>query len=162
METLKAEAEALRVGLLVGLVDRDRIVAWADSAILADRAPEAPVVLDLALAGHKPVAEIVSLLSQVPGEVDQSVVGRRLAGQLRERFARGTLDVVGVARAMYRLLREGYAPDDEFESMAYVADDRVDLALEGVYGTLDDVSAEVAEFLERYADADGSSATPAP
>jgi hypothetical protein len=148
--TVKSDADALRLGLIVGLIDRQHVVAWADQLIRSDRVAEAPVVLDLAVATHHSVADVVSLLHQVPGDVDRATVGRRLATQLRGALACGTLDVVGVARAMYRVLHEGYAPDHEFESMAYWADDGVDLALQGVYGSLDQVRAELEGFLARY------------
>jgi hypothetical protein len=161
MATLKADAEALRLGLILGLVHPNRVIAWADRIIMADRTVEAPVVLDLALAADRPLAELVSLLGEVPGTVDAAAVGRRLARQLREALAADTLDVVSVARAMYRLLREGYAPDREFESMAYSAHDEVDLALQGIYGTLEEVRTEVAQFLDRYADVDDTLIPPA-
>lgn len=161
MRTLKADAEALRLGLIVGLVHPNQVVAWADGIIMANRAVEAPVVLDLTLAADRPLAELVSFLGEVPGTVDAAAVGRRVAKQLREGLAVGTLDVIEVARAMYRLLREGYAPDREFENMAYSADDEVDLALEGTYGTLEDVRTELTQFLDRYADVDDSLIPPA-
>ena len=148
--TLRTEAESLRLALILGLIDAHAVVGWADSVIMSDRSSEAPVVLDLSLAAQKPVAELVSLLGQVSGDVDKAAVGRELAGQLRECLRSQRLDIVALARAMYRLLHEGYAPDKEFETMAYVIDDGVDLALEGVYGTLEDVRQEMATFLDRY------------
>jgi hypothetical protein len=65
---LKADAEALRLGLIAGLVDHTTVVEWTDRLILSDRASEAPVVLDLALAAEKSLAEVVSLLGEIPGE----------------------------------------------------------------------------------------------
>jgi hypothetical protein len=149
--TLKFDAEALRLGLVAGTVDVREVVAWADRAILANQADDAPVLLDLSLAGRRSVSEVVSLLGEVPGEADPPAVGRQLAGELATRLAAGQMDIVATARAMYRILREGYAPDREFEGHAYAADDGVDLALSGTYGTLDDVRHDVAEFLSRYA-----------
>lgn len=60
MGTLKAEADALRLGLIVGLVDRQDVVVWADQVIRSDRTAEAPVVLDLAVGAQQPIADIVS------------------------------------------------------------------------------------------------------
>ena len=159
--TLKSDAETLRLALLTRLVDAAAVVAWADRLILADRIAEAPVVLDLSLAGSRPTADIVELLGQVPGTIDQAAVGRHVAAQLRRALDSGQLDVVGVARAMYRLLREGYSPDSDFEGMAYCADDGVDLALAGSYGTLDDIREQLTAFLERYQETEVEVAPPA-
>lgn len=84
MGTLKAEGDALRLGLIVGRVDRQDVVAWADQVIRSDRTAEAPVLLDLAVGVQEPIADIVSLLNQVPGQIDRAAVGRHLARQLRE------------------------------------------------------------------------------
>jgi len=102
------------------------------------------------LAGGRPVAQLVSLLGEIPGEIDPTAVGRRLARDLATGLASGHLEIVQVARAMYRITHEGYAPDREFESEAYSADDGVDLARSGTYGTLEEVHREVQTFLDRY------------
>ena len=159
--SLKSDAEALRLALLTGLVDTPAVVAWADRLILADRIAEAPAVLDLSLAGSRPPAEIVALLGQVPGAPDHASVGRRVAARLRRALESGELDVVAVARGMYRMLREGYAPDSDFEGMAYFADDGVDLALARTYGTLDDIREELTAFLARYQETEVAIAPPA-
>jgi hypothetical protein len=162
MSTLKSDAEALRLGLIAGTTSIGEVVAWADSVILSDRSGEAPTVLDLSVSSRRPVADVVSLLSAVPGAADPRDVGRRLAIQLRTALVNQELSIIAVARAMYRLMLDGYSPDADFESMAYVADDGVDLALEGTYGTLDDVRRDVRAFLERYDDALDNSSRSAP
>lgn len=70
MSTLKNDAEALRLGLITGTSTIADVVAWADSIILADRSLEAPTVLDLSVASRRPVPDVVSMLSAVPGAVD--------------------------------------------------------------------------------------------
>jgi hypothetical protein len=68
MVTLTEEAEALRLGLMTGLLDAQAVVAWADRVILDDRVAEAPVVLDLTVSGTKGIADLVTLLRTVPGD----------------------------------------------------------------------------------------------
>lgn len=152
MRTLKNDAEALRLGLIAGTSSIADVVAWADSIILADRASEAPSVLDLSVSSRRPAADVIALLSAVPGRPDAQEVGRRQAIRLRTALINQELGIVSIARAMYRLMLDGYSPDADFESMAYVADDGVDLALQGTYGTLDEVRRDVLAFLERYDD----------
>lgn len=92
----------------------------------------------------------------MPGAADQRAVGRRIAGQLQQLLATKQLDIVPLVRVMHFLLREGYSPDGEFETMAHYADDGVNLAQRRVSGTLEEVESELATFLERYnPDADG-------
>ena len=148
--TLKTDAEVLRLGLVLGLIDRSAIVAWADELILADRAAEIPVAFDLSTSATTPLSDVITQLGRVPGEIDPQAIGRRVAGHLRESLTTGRLDITAVARAMQRLLREGLAPDDDFEHMAYHADDGVDLALSGTYGTLPAIHDDVIRFLDRY------------
>ena len=150
MDGMKNDAEALRLGLLAGMVDRSEIVAWADERVATDRAAEAPALLDLSLGAEKSVADLVSLLGALPGASDTGNVGRRLARQIYRALRDRRVGIEHAARAMYRVMREGYAPDREFETMAYVADDGVDLARSGTYGTLDELSGEVLAFLRRY------------
>lgn len=148
--SLKAEAEGLRLGLIAGLVDVDAVVAWADRLILADQADGAPVLFDLSLSGGRKIADVISLLGEVPGAADPAAIGRRMAADLAAGLADGSLGIVKTARAMYHITCEGFAPDAEFESEAYWADDGVDLALEGVYCTLEEVGRQMTEFLARY------------
>ena len=53
-------------------------------------------------------------------------------------------------------MRAGYSLDSEFETMAYSFDDEVDLALQGSYGNLADVRAEMLEYLSRASESNGS------
>lgn len=152
---MKSDSETLRLGLITGLIDVTMVVEWADQQILSDRADEAPALLDLSLASRKSVAEVVSLLGEVPGLVEPEAIGRRLVGMLAAKFRAGEIGVVATARTMCRILLEGYAPDAEFESDAYIVYDRVDLALEGTYGTLQDVALDVSEVLSRFASSSG-------
>jgi hypothetical protein len=147
---LKCEAEALRIELAVGLVDVADVVAWADRLIGADAAGGAPVLLDISLSSRKSVVDVMSLLGEMPGQFDPHAVGRRLASNLAERYATGEVDVVGAARAMYRIMLDGLAPDEDFEDDARWADYGVELALDGLEGTLEEVGREIASFLERY------------
>ncbi|HET7585856.1 MAG TPA: hypothetical protein VFK13_13150 [Gemmatimonadaceae bacterium] len=154
MDTVKDDAEVLRLGLVTGLVRRDAVVVWADGLVAANRGREIPVLLDLSLGARKSVAELVSLLGEIPGTARPANVGRRLAREIYRGLRDGRIGVQSAARSMYGIMRDGYSPDDEFEMMAYTADDGVDLALAGVYGTLAELSRDVLEFPQRYDDAD--------
>jgi hypothetical protein len=120
--TIKCEAEALRLGIILGLVEPAEVVAWADRLILQDRAAEFPTLLDLSVSATQPLGELISLLGAIPGEVARARIGALLARQLCRGLVAGHFDVVAPAQGMFRLVLEGHAPDTEFVEMAYVAD----------------------------------------
>ena len=150
--TLKTDAEVLRLGLILGLVDRSAVTAWADALIVAGPPAAMSMVFDLSLATAQPTSAIISHLRDVPGTLDHRAIGRRLAGMMHAALSENRADITIVARAMRRLLDEGLAPDDQFEHMAYHADDGVDLASSGTYGTLEAIRADVVGFLGRYSE----------
>jgi hypothetical protein len=151
MGTLKEQALALRVGLLAGYVSVADVVAWADRLIVGDQAGAVPQALDLALLRPEGVADAITLLGQVPGDAAAPAIGRSAARVIYWRLASGGIDTERAARALYRLMREGFAPDPEFESMAYTFDDTVDLVKQGVYGTVDEVRVQMLAYLRRFA-----------
>ena len=153
--TAAEEAEALRLGLIGGYATLQQVVTWADQLILKDRAAEMPALLDLSLLSSESLAEAVALLRTIPGERSAPQVGRYVAGLIYEHMKLGTLSTERAARALFQAMLEGYAPDPEFESKAYSFDDGVDLALQGVYGTLQDVRAEMLGYLGQFAPAWG-------
>ena len=72
---LKDEAETLRVAIAAGLATVADAVAWADRVIVAEPRPD-PALLDISLAGRGSAAAMISLLRDVPGEVDRVKVVR--------------------------------------------------------------------------------------
>jgi hypothetical protein len=149
MGTIQDMAHTLRIGLIGGYVSITDVVAWADALIGENRGEVVPQLFDLALLRSTDLARAVSLLGEVPGEIDRSAVGREIASLLHRGLVSGTLTEREAARALFTAIHEGYSPDDEFESMAYYFDDGVDLALRGVYGNLADLRTEMVEYLCR-------------
>jgi hypothetical protein len=149
--TAREQAEALRLGLIGGWATMPQVVAWADRLILEDRASEIPALLELCLLAPEAIADAVSLLGSVPGDRSQAQVGRYVAGLIYERLKAGDISTERAARALYVTTIDGYAPDLEFQEMAYTFDDRVDLALQGTYGTIQETRDEMLRYLERFA-----------
>jgi hypothetical protein len=149
--TAREQSEALRLGLIGGYATISQVAAWADQLILEDRASEIPALLELSLLPPEAIADAVSLLGTVPGNCSQAQVGRHVAGLIYERLKVGDISTERAARALSMHTIEGYAPDREFESMAYSFDDRVDLARQGIYGTIEEARDEMLSYLERFA-----------
>jgi hypothetical protein len=151
--TIRDQAKALRLGLISRFVSLAEVVTWADSLIGQDRGQEAPQLFDLALLRADDVGQAVSLLAEVPGEWSPAAVGRNIARSVHRGLARGQLNEREAASALYGAVLEGLCPDPEFESMVYYFDDGVDLALQGIYGNLAELRAEMLEYLSRKCDA---------
>ena len=147
--TIKERAQALRASLIGGYVSIPEVVAWADALIGEDRGRDVPQLFDLALLRSGDVGKAVSLLGEVPGEWSPALVGRDVAKLVHGGVVSGKLTERQAATALLHALREGFSPDVEFESMAYYFDDVVDLALQGTYGNLADLRAELLEYLAR-------------
>ena len=149
MESIKDGAQALRMGLISGYVSIAEVVAWADALISEDHGRVVPQLFDLALLRSADFGRAVSLLGEVLGVADRCVVARVVARLVHWGLVNGRLTEREAATALFTALIEGYSPDAEFESMAYYFDDGVDLALQGVYGNLADLRAEMLDYLSR-------------
>ena len=79
-------------------------------------------------------------------------MGRSVAKLIRAGLVSGWLTEQQAAAALYTAMREGLAPDREFENMAYYFGDGVDLALQGVHGNLADLRSEMLEYLAKVKD----------
>lgn len=115
----------------------------------ADRAREVPQSFDLALLRLVDVGRAVSLLGDVPGEWDPGEVGRYIARLVWQGLCGGRLTESQAARALWVALQEGFSPDAEFENMAYHFDDGVELAQQGIYGSLAELRTEMLDYLGR-------------
>ena len=147
--TIKEQAQALRAGLIGGYVSIPDVVAWADALIGEDHGRDVPQLFDVALLHSVDVGQAVSLLGEVPGEWNPGRVGRSVAKLVYAGVLSGKLSERQAATALLVAVREGLSPDPEFENMAYHFDDGVDLALQGTYGSLADLRAEMLEYLAR-------------
>jgi hypothetical protein len=74
MPTLRDEAETLRLGLLMGLVHPEGIIAWADRGVAEEPTPPIELI-DISLASGQPPDELARLLKIVPGPADLASVG---------------------------------------------------------------------------------------
>ena len=77
--SLKQEAEWLRVCLEQSFVSRSEIIAWAERRLELTDNPD-PNVSDVALAVSTPLQDLIGLLGAFPGKADRNeIVGRFLA-----------------------------------------------------------------------------------
>ena len=149
MVNYKEEAEFLRWGLLAGYVTVREVVAWADAVISQEPAPD-PSIIEIALAGRRPPADVVALLRDVPGDADPIPVRRRLLARMRQALDSDPTQGERIARWLYQLAAHGELPEEAFGWQAFGLDDTFELARTGGYGSYAAAVTELREYLHRH------------
>jgi hypothetical protein len=147
--TLADTADALRFGLARGYLSVADVMSWARASVIGGDDDRAPLLGELLRVEGEGTTRILLILAQLAWGADPERVGRIAAGHLFDRLADGRLDAPEAARAMYYLLRDGFAPDPGFEAAAR----RFDGALGGSFRRVKggaEVETELLRFLARY------------
>jgi hypothetical protein len=148
--SLKTEATALRKCLLARAIPVSYAIRWADQYL--ERTPQ-PLyeVIAVSMATSRLEDAIADLLDEVPGTADAKAVLRNvfrlMADSVRDDSSRET----AVAAALYAMALADDAPSDSAESFMLYFDDAFALALDGIYGDLEMVRAELRQFLSHEA-----------
>ncbi len=148
MAPLREEAEVLRLGLVLGLVEPGAAVAWADRIIAAAEAT--PIeVMDVAMASRQPVDEMIRLLGRVPGSADFTHAAHCALGFMRERFIGGGLSLEAAADMLWAYAREANIPEDERDVAASFIHEYH--CLVDYFGTPVELGNEITQFLAEHA-----------
>ena len=147
MIPLREEAETLRLGLVMGLVSPQLVIAWADRVVMEMANPPIEVI-DVAAATRQPPDELARLLKRLPGPADLTAGAYRVLGILRARAAVGGLALDVIANMLWVYSAEAVIPqaeglaaasfDYEYECLAY-------------YGTPGGLGEEIGRFLAKNA-----------
>jgi len=143
MIPLREEAETLRLGLVMGLVSPEAVIAWADGVVMEMANPPIEVI-DVAAATRQPLDELARLLKRVPGPADLTAGAHRVLGILRARASVGSLALDVITNMLWVYSAEAVIPqaerlaassfDYEYECLAY-------------YGTPEGLNEEIGRFL---------------
>jgi hypothetical protein len=133
----------------MGLIDTDAVVAWADHLIASrDRSPMQ--VMDVALAGRRPVIEVIDLLGTVPGDGNLAAAAHWALGLLLQQFLAGRVPLERAVDMLWAYSNWAAVPEDERQRAGNFTD-ALFCAQRGYCGTLDSVRAEVEAFLLEHA-----------
>jgi enoyl-CoA hydratase/carnithine racemase len=149
MPTTKDAAEAYRLGLVHGLVDPGRVVAWADRVIAACDVPDAAII-SVSSAWAQGTGPIASALRQVPGRADPYTVIPLLLALLDEMLTRDPTAADDIARALYWIAVDEAMEGCDLWHELFGLGDAIDLAQSGTYGNLDEARAEVIRFVRTH------------
>ncbi|GAA4303122.1 hypothetical protein [Nibribacter koreensis] len=133
-----------KVGLAVGLIEIDEVKKWADGIILSESDPDI-FFIELSLVNSNNQA--ITLISENL-RPESYPNGKAVLGQLHKRLAEGQ-ELELIVRAMYSLLNEAKLSELE-KDYIYSIDDYFDMANKKVYGNLQSVEQQTADFLFLY------------
>lgn len=150
-ETLKNEAEVLAVALEVGAVSIEDVIEWADAVLERQEHPHWSIC-ELATMGSSCEPDVVHTLRDVPGTADEVWVRSNLVRRLAQELAEDASSVDRVASALYRLALAEQLPRGELLSLAWWAQDELDLVDQRmVEGSRENIVAEMAQALNEAA-----------
>lgn len=132
-------------GIVTGVLHFESAKAWAFSVIEALDAPSIEII-EVATAGNR-VACIDALQAAAHGG-DLERAGRWLLADVSSQLTGGTLSVPEAIHAAMRVARTTDLPEDCYYQFD-VLDDELQLAINNVVGTLDQVRLGLIEMLEQ-------------
>ena len=136
------------MGLVTGLVDKQTLIAWADSEIMRQPIPQ-PEIMELSLSMNRPYSEIIWLLSSFEGETDYDLPLKLLfarAGMLLDQDASRAAEIV----MGLRLINEEEHRDKDLRAQLSDLDRCREMTRRGEIAK-DDLVGRLSRFLANYA-----------
>jgi hypothetical protein len=151
VRSVRELAETCRIAFVVGLCNRDAISQWVEVAIQTRDVPS-PELATLATDALDP-SELTACLRQLAQDPRTDVAAAPLLGYLYRCLCDDPANLKVVMSVCLGLVRAG-ALEEKFATRLDTIDDELHLAVEGVYGDLDQVNAHLKNELEQYDGAD--------
>jgi len=98
----KPEADAIRIGMLAGLFNREEAIQWAD-LVIADTDKPCSEVLDLSMGDSLDGSSVAALLTAMPGAADAAFTKKLLLSKVKARLAKNQ-DVGSASAALRQLM----------------------------------------------------------
>jgi len=149
VDGLAQEAEVFRVALCCGLVTSRDVASWADAAIHILGSGD-PALVSLAAAGRFPTDIVSRLLCRVQGPRRTARAVGDVLLVMHDHLERDTGRSLGIAAALDRLAATGLTPDLAPQIGVWAFSRRLEAALNGEYGSAENVIAELREVLTRH------------
>ena len=149
MTTLPQEANTYRVALLIGVVDVDTVIAWADRQIQAATIPSNPLI-DVSLGRSSTLSVLVEHLAELTDNTKDVRSIKKAFAMVADRVRTNSIDVETAVMSCYRFLRsEDLLYHDEFFIFHNLEDD-LSLIRDGVVGRdrLPQLQADLLEAID--------------
>jgi|GEM_PF-793483 len=140
-------AAVLALSIEFGLDEAREGVDWACELVAVLSAPSEELVEIAGLVRPHPL-DVVGLLRQIPGAIDERRVFQKVLAKLRRVLSTQPSTWPGLTTVLEQMALRGYVPDSLAGPCLRLDDARL-LAESGVYGTLEEVRSELIDFLEQ-------------
>ncbi len=135
------------VGVMVGVMPFEHARAWADAVIASSGSPPEGIA-GVATAVDRDA--VLDALHVAASGADHDTAGRWLLRDLLDRLRSGEMMVIDAVHMAMQVAQAAGLPDDVHERFD-VLEDALQSAVEGVYGSLEDVSDKVIDAFEHHA-----------
>lgn len=143
MNQIKQKADALGMALETGAISRSDVVAWADSLIETTEQP-LEWMIELSLSANKHYLDVVHMLREVPGEIDDDLSFKLFLDILSEKKPSISVKDKNFVRGLFSLVLLPLSED--FKNLIYQIDMDLDVFEEG-YGTWAVIQEDYSELL---------------
>lgn len=146
---MKEQAEVYRVGLLLGLFKLSDVISWCDSIIMAEASPDVAII-EASISGSKGINAVSNALSEVNGEFNKRLVTKVIFRSMYDLVNRDRKQAPQVAEWLYRMAFDYGALDEEAKSEMTYYYDAIDLAVDCIYGDVEELTDRMLQFLQEY------------
>lgn len=144
--TLATVASFLRTGILAGVCSPDEAHGWAFSVIAAMDSPPAEII---EVSWRKPMNDLLDDLSSVVGDVDNAAVGNWLLARLAELPAQTGGEISQRLRQAMQIVKHTGLPEEVYYTFDGI-DDELSLAIDGIFGQVDDCRDDLRSALAEF------------
>ncbi|SES45607.1 hypothetical protein [Psychrobacillus sp. OK032] len=148
---IKLSAEVYRIGVLIGLLNIQDVIKWADSVIEQCDTPPYEII-ELSLSAKEKLEDITLRLMEIRGDFDDNDLSSKVILGLLNQYLNTPEDIANVIEKLDKLIE--YLPDsyEGIKMEIHFLSDGFYLAEENIYGDLKEVHSNLKEFLIRFID----------
>lgn len=150
MKTINLLCSYYYVGLVIGYVNKQEIIKWADSVI--ERGDFPLELIDVSLSGKKSIEDVASMLKKACNEYVIVEPLYKLIGDIVLEYEEGQISDEHFFNYLRSLHVQGnaFGIDEDLSHKLGRLDDAYYLATEGIYGFIEDVQREALKDLKCY------------
>lgn len=148
---IKLSAEVYRIGVLIGLLNIQDVIKWADNVIEHCDTPPYEII-NLALSANEKLEDITLRLMEIRGDFEDNDMSPKIILGLLNQYLKTPEDTANVIEKLDKLI--DYLPDsyEWIEMEIHFLSDGFYLAEENIYGDLKEVHSNLKEFLNLFID----------
>ncbi len=138
------------VALKNGLIEKEEVIRWVDNIIINDSEPDY-FFIELSLKGSKSINDIISHINELIGLDRSTITGRVIFGYLYKQYSENIITLKKLVDTINCIIWETGITENERRLICGI-DDEYYCAIDGIYGSINDIEKVALRFLEIYKD----------